>query len=290
MIRGFDISWRDLEGDGGFDFLARRDSFEFEVECKVFSGDIGRKIHSRRQYQLGGLIYKTIWKKLGQRDTLFVDIALPRRLSGSDLEPIAHQVRRVLDTDEAALGPEPCAVRLHAFDRAASPFANFGQHAEFVYSQTENFVLERFDCVCRHFLVIGNSKKVALVGLRTNGDDDVVKGIYRSLKSGSQQLSGSRPGVLCAQLQDVRGDQLADMAQLRGNGLQLAATRLFENEERAHLHSVVFFAPGSTRPVAEVREGQAVGRSFVDHNLCYVFRNNRNPSVDDDRLLVFGVG
>lgn len=55
MRKGAEIEWHDLE-HGGFDFIARRGAATAEVECKTFSADIGRKVHQKRQYQLGGLI------------------------------------------------------------------------------------------------------------------------------------------------------------------------------------------------------------------------------------------
>ena len=45
MSRGFDVQFRDLEGEKGCDFLATKDDAMAEVECKYMSGDIGRKIH-----------------------------------------------------------------------------------------------------------------------------------------------------------------------------------------------------------------------------------------------------
>jgi len=55
MSRGFDVDFHDLENGGGYDFLASSDGRETEVECKYISGDTGRKIHSRKLFDLGGL-------------------------------------------------------------------------------------------------------------------------------------------------------------------------------------------------------------------------------------------
>ena len=46
MQKGFDLEFPDLEGKAGFDFLARHEDMEVEVECKAVSGDVGRKVHT----------------------------------------------------------------------------------------------------------------------------------------------------------------------------------------------------------------------------------------------------
>ena len=53
MGRGFDVTFHDLENNGGFDLLATRDQgVEVEVECKLASSDLGRGVHRRRALDL----------------------------------------------------------------------------------------------------------------------------------------------------------------------------------------------------------------------------------------------
>ncbi|MFM0557749.1 hypothetical protein P0D69_43460 [Paraburkholderia sediminicola] len=42
LSRGFDVEFQDQEYGGGVDFIARKDDVEIEVECKLFSADLGR--------------------------------------------------------------------------------------------------------------------------------------------------------------------------------------------------------------------------------------------------------
>lgn len=60
MRKGFDVEFRDLDGKKGCDFLATSDNASAEVECKFMSGDIGRKVHRKRLYQLGDRIMETM--------------------------------------------------------------------------------------------------------------------------------------------------------------------------------------------------------------------------------------
>jgi hypothetical protein len=52
MLQGFDVDFWDMESRGRFDFLPHRAGTEIEVECKMVSGDLGRKIHPRKMVEL----------------------------------------------------------------------------------------------------------------------------------------------------------------------------------------------------------------------------------------------
>jgi hypothetical protein len=56
----WDVEFTDLCGTARFDFLARQDNIEIEVECKTTSGDTGRKIHRKEVYRLANLILPTM--------------------------------------------------------------------------------------------------------------------------------------------------------------------------------------------------------------------------------------
>src|SRR5262249_3635967 len=42
---GFDVRFADLEGEAQFDLLATKDGMELEIDCRVFSADVGRAVH-----------------------------------------------------------------------------------------------------------------------------------------------------------------------------------------------------------------------------------------------------
>ena len=66
ISRGFQIEFHDLEAGGGYDFLAISGSTKIEVECKHVSADIGRQIHRRALYDLGGVLFP----KFGEPETM----------------------------------------------------------------------------------------------------------------------------------------------------------------------------------------------------------------------------
>jgi hypothetical protein len=123
MSRGFDVTFSDMETGGGFDFLAEKDGAVLEVECKTVSGDLGRQIHLRRLYQLGGRIYSLMSEAVencvgGQ----IARIVLPGRLSGTDqqLQAIYQALESTLSTRRSIVGPEPCAIEYQQFALAGS--------------------------------------------------------------------------------------------------------------------------------------------------------------------------
>lgn len=60
MSRSFDVEFHDMEEGSGVDFIARRDGIEIEVECKVFTCDIGRKVHKRHVFTLFKALESTV--------------------------------------------------------------------------------------------------------------------------------------------------------------------------------------------------------------------------------------
>ena len=125
MAQGFDVIFSDIESGGGFDLLAERDGVEIEIECKIFSGDMGRKVHLRRLYQLGGRVYPLMTAALNKRPGgQLARVVLPGRLQGSDQQQrdICDRLARVLQDGTSELGPEPCSIEYRTFSLTGSPF------------------------------------------------------------------------------------------------------------------------------------------------------------------------
>jgi hypothetical protein len=80
MSRGFDVEFHDFESGGGFDFLAMSGASKLEVECKHISADIGRKIHRRKLFDLGGLLYPAMSRAVQDKhDGIQLGVELPDR-------------------------------------------------------------------------------------------------------------------------------------------------------------------------------------------------------------------
>jgi len=81
---GFDIDFVDLEGKQRFDFLARKEGIELEVDCKTVSGDVGRPVHRRRALEIFHLIYSALAEQVDRRESRAVRIVIPSSLHGRD--------------------------------------------------------------------------------------------------------------------------------------------------------------------------------------------------------------
>src|SRR5690606_35556660 len=113
MGRGFDVTFSDIETGSGFDFLAEKDGATLEIECKSVSGDLGRKIHLRRLYELGGRVRQLMDLALNRRSGgQLARIVLPGRLNGTDkqLAAIHERLAQALECGMSVPGPNPCAV------------------------------------------------------------------------------------------------------------------------------------------------------------------------------------
>lgn len=78
MSRGFDVEFHDMEHGGDFDFVARKEDVETEVECKMFSADLGRKIHRRRSSTLCKALGSVLSQTYGSASVgMIVTVAIP---------------------------------------------------------------------------------------------------------------------------------------------------------------------------------------------------------------------
>lgn len=291
MMRGFDVNWSDLENGGGFDFFCVKAGLEIEVECKTVSGDLGRSIHLVRQSQMGGLIRETLGAAVSARGSTVAEVRTEGRLSGSELNAIAHVITTALQSGKGAHAPGLCQVTVHHFEKAASPFAKapLSQYTDLVRA----FVREQFNCDTQHHLMMveANGGEIGIVSLYSNRPDQVLKGVYRDLKSAANQLSTSRPGIICMQFQHMPPEDLLEVARepertQTPSGLQLVMARFCESPKREHVHSVKFTAPGIISRKQWV-SGVKLHTTTMEQSPSYVFTNNGNPMARDQRLAVF---
>ena len=100
MQKGWDVEFVDYAGVARFDFLARQDSVEVEIECKTTSNDTGRKIHRQEVNRLGDLLLP-VREQLAERQGCHrILVTVPDRLSKSNdvLRIIASSVSAAVDT------------------------------------------------------------------------------------------------------------------------------------------------------------------------------------------------
>ena len=282
MQKGADVEWHDLES-GGFDFLVRRGGVEAEVECKTFSADVGRKVHRRRHYQLGGLVYKDISTALKSQGNLLIDVVVDGHLTGNVLDSVGAAIRSALTSGSNIAGPRPCSVTVHCMEATELPKGlnppNIDQAVVLAH------LGKKYNLKNPSLLLLSLPRSgIAIMATRSTKPDDVVPGMYEQLKRGSIQFTGTRPALLCAHFLDLSAAEILSFhdAQERGEtlGPNLIATRLFSGSRRPYLHTVKFTAPGNLCE-AEMTIGNIRRRHIGESGNSFVFVSRTHPLADD---------
>lgn len=237
------VSFHDLENDnGGYDFLASREGIDFEVECKVISADKGRQIHQHDTVVFAEFIAPVLdWGEFElNHQGAIVDIEIPARLSREPaiLTAMAHQVKNTL---RSGIGDstDHCVTRLITFELGDTPFALQQAYDEVAIREfIQNISGQQND----HYLIRAHQGRAALIlNLRSRKPDKVVSFAYDSLKDGAEQLSRERPGLLIATFSGLPGSELVHLAEnVKNNGFEAIATRLFRGTSRDHIFGVHF--------------------------------------------------
>lgn len=290
MSRGFDVEFHDLEHGGGFDFLARKNAMEIEVECKMFSADLGRKFHKRRSATLCKALQDVLMQTYrSAANGMIVTVTIPDRLTPSPKQHhgIEQTLQAGLLSGEAITRSEFCNVRVMDFSIEESPFNRAPDNLS--RNEIQHFVGERTGNSNSTLIILFSPGTHAVVlSLQSEKSDDVLKGMRHQLREAAKgQFTKKRPALLSVQLQDLTTEQLADLAQSdspwRGNatGLQLMTSDFLQSPSRAHIHSVVYRSHNMLNSDSYNGIKRAGG-------LAYVIKNGYHPLCKDPDYSVFG--
>jgi hypothetical protein len=289
MIRGFDVEFHDLEQGGGFDFVARKDNVEIEVECKMFSADLGRKIHRRR----AAVLFRELASTLAQiyRSAsigLIVRIKIPDRLTPSPEQhrEIDQALRFGILGGNAFAQTESIEVQVLDFPIENS---SFNKNPEQISRrEIQDFIRAHTGCSNSNLMIqFSPSQRAIVLSLESRKSDEVLNGMHRQLREAAKgQFTKTRPAILAVQLHDLTAEQFADLAQSdspwRGNatGLQLMTSDFLQSPSRAHIHSVAY----RSHSVLTDAEGQKRAEG-----LSYQIGNGYHPLYKDPKYSVFGI-
>jgi len=285
---GFDIEFNDIENGSGVDFIGRRDGLELEVECKMFTGDLGRQIHKRKVLVLHHHLSETIARIYQSAQTgILVRVTIPDRLTckPGQLENITSAVSRGVVSGTAVTQTPACEVEVLDFPIRTSPF-EVGSPAEISREAVENFTRTRLGRTNSNLMIFFSPRKRAVVVLIESAKpDEVLKGIYRQLREACKgQFTKTRPGHLAVQFQELTAEQMEglarDGASMDGKptGLQAMTAALLQSANRTHIHSVAYRSHGTLlRP-----QGQP--HALMEQGIGSFTRNPSSPHYDDPRL------
>lgn len=289
MSRGFDVEFHDMECGGGFDYIARKDDVEIEVECKMFSADLGRKIHRRRSATLCKALEGALTQTYNNATVgLMVTVAIPDRLTPSPEQHcgIEETVRMGLLSGNAFTQTEYCSVRVSDFPVDSSPFTKAPEQLS--RKEINQFVSERTGRSNSTLIIMFSPKRRAVVLLLESAKpDDVLRGMRHQLREAAKgQFSKTRPAFLAVQLHDLTADQLGNLARSdsswRSNatGLQIMTSDFLQSPSRAHIHTVVYRSHGALGDEKQDGTKRADG-------IAYMIKNGFHPLHKDARYAAF---
>lgn len=301
MARGFDVEFSDLRDGGGFDFLVRRETAELEVECKSISVDLGHPVHLFRQYQLGPYILDAM-RDAAKRGVVQIVVAtLPDRLHGQRdfMQAVGSKIADALIRSESTDSSPPCSVTYREFAIGESPFS-VQRYSDLSEDQIMEYCSRCLSDEVGHTIVRFQPKQSAtVVVVRSQKRTDMLTGLYRTIKeAATNQLTGTRPGVICVQFRNLTSDQLREIAgyplqSRKPNSLQLLSARFFSGDSRRHVHTLAYTAPGHFIQKQRQRIDHATMDMMRDtitseDAKCYFFTNKRHPLVNHPLYQAFG--
>lgn len=280
LQQGFDVDPSDLRAGGGFDFLIADGRIEAEVECKLATSDIGRRIHRRHMLTLGRAIQPEL-VKLGPNMAggHFVNVLLPERLSANLAlhRRIADAVATVL-RDKQSVNNKDFQVSAQFFDLASTPFGEKDRISVHT-RELSAFVRTTFGKPNANVMAHGIPGRLGIVVcVESTKKDRVAHGIYHQLRdAATRQFSKKRPGVLVIRLADLSDGQLMSLANSENqkpNALQAIAGRLLDGEDREFLDTVAFLGSGTVSS-RTIRNASLKTIVIGGTAPCYFFRGGK---------------
>jgi tetratricopeptide (TPR) repeat protein len=236
---GFDISFSDLEGEGGYDFLAERSDVAYEIEAKCLSGYTGHPIPPQDADKFFLELRQGFdgWNE--QEKIPVLNIVTKGRLSSE-----RGYLRAVVDGCNTAATMRTCVkvdddvtVEFHGAVIDA-PYANLKQAARIDSVKSGNNV---YVCDGRHKVI---------ARLRSEQPSRFAKKLIATISDASRrQFSGTRPAAVWAHVDymSTRAFEYLAHSEDRNSVFDAVASAVFRSSKREHIMQLAF--SGGAHPV-----------------------------------------
>ena len=231
---GFDIEFVDLEGVGRYDLRFWKEGIEGEVECKSLSTDAGRKVHRKDFYRFVDSIESELASRVRGDCSEVLLITLEDRL------PADSGRQKILRGAAARMLTEPGIESI-----SESFFSIKRERIPWRVSDVQSASEKAFYRLCRS--VYGDTCHVSgaltesggyLLVMRSRKEDDHSKPVLEAIKKAATQFSGTRPGFIAVQFDDLRAQDLL-LPHLRRN-MGLLSYYLFHQCQAEHVAATYF--------------------------------------------------
>ena len=196
MRRSWDVDFADYSGTGRFDFLARRQDVEIEMEVKSPSGDAGRKIHRKEMNRLADLMVPTTDQLAKEQGCHLLRVTVPDRLPAEEKELV----------DISALVAKAAGRKSTVTADVARVEYGFRNISDWPDPRTGNeareFFEELFGVSNQHILFRGREPTIVAVLVESSLPSQVLKALADQAKKAADQCTGKRPAVIALQFAD----------------------------------------------------------------------------------------
>jgi hypothetical protein len=278
---GFDVQFADLEGEAQFDLLATKDGMELEIDCRVFSADVGRAVHRRRMLQVANQLERTLVSMIQRGEGAVVRIVLPGALHGNDdyvkavVDLAAQALRKRASISDGKIGE----VLFSEFHPERGPFGESAPPSQQALGAFLTAIVGASNIHAVSFHKPGEG--VIIVTIESKRHDNIVDASYEQLKRKAKaQFSKRRPAALVVRLTDLMAGDIDLLGQQPGSGFWMIAERLFKGEDRQHLITVAFVAPARVL----TRIAGPRGHQYQDKGRLFAIKNDNHPLAGDSRL------
>jgi hypothetical protein len=293
MYRRFDVAFSDIEGSGGFDFLATRNKVEIEVECKVGGADKGRKIrvdelailHKYLETIINDLRLKSVSK--------IIRVIVASRLGVNQpfLESIRDSVQECIRDGLSGKQTDEYKVEVSDFDYQSSEIYHRAEINPDYYSseRTDRFIREISNGRSPYATIDGSPTAAVVLTVESEKEDTVLQSIINDIKdSAKAQFSKTRPGAFFFKLPHlstddleelIRKDKLVDPSEPAG--LATMIKDLLSREDLRHIYAVAFLSGSLIE-----RERKLLGfrQSHIPTRIFYSFSH---PASTDPEYQIF---
>jgi len=232
----FEVEFSDMEAIAEFDFRFWKGNAHGEVECKSLSCDAGRKIHRKDFYRFIDAVGElTASRAFSGRNEIML-VTLEDRLPVEERQQNTLRqaaIEFLSDNAPPRLNGEFFTMTREEYDSRLEQAASFGER--------------EFYRVCRDLYgdnchVAGSITPhgVSLVIVRSRREDDHSYPMLEAMKKASKQFSGTRPGFIVMQFDDIEPADLLLRHMRRRCGI--LSYSLFRRAYATHVAATCFTA------------------------------------------------
>lgn len=232
-LEGHELQWYEDDGEKHPEFLVKTPNFDFNVECKRISVDMGRKI-KRKDFSR---FVQTLFPEIGKKGySGNIDIILNDRLKSNQIGRLVADTVKLVDSGKTN-------------GIFQTPLGDFDLNLDRKNGEGINIieVKKRLDDSRNsngtHAALFAPQKKgeniidPIIVSLKCKKPDKLLDGIYDKIyEAASDQLIDSMPGIIVAFLEDVY-----DLRELgSGTGLQIMTNKLLSKNKFSHIAGISY--------------------------------------------------